>query len=90
MTVVATARENSSIDQFWIFAITVGCSLGSGSGTAGEIVELMVDSDVSSLVRADAPMSQQLSFRKLEPADVHSDTTVFVSWTSASLRDRFG
>ena len=44
VTLVATARENESSYELWIFAIAVGGKLGSGNGAPGEIAELMVDS----------------------------------------------
>ena len=40
VTMVATARENESSDELWIFAIEVGGSLGSGNGAPSGIFEL--------------------------------------------------
>ena len=70
VTMVATARQNESSGELWIFAIEVARSFGSGNGAPGEIVELMVGSGavVTKCLPwfgVDALVSQELSPRKL-------------------------
>ena len=76
-TMVATARENESSDELWIFALAVGGSLGSGNGVPGEIAELMVDSGAAVMtcppwIGADVLVGQELSPRKLVGASGHA------------------
>ena len=77
VTMVTTARENDSSDELWVSAIAVGGSFGSGNGTPSEIVELMVDGGAAVATCPpwfveDAPVTQELSPRKMVEANGHA------------------